>query len=181
MVKELCIECGKECNTHLCDICRINAASFLEEGNNRGIRKEKILQTSNATLEKDKLEKFILAGNATFTLWNTKKGTHLTYKIRVSKDDPDLFFVSILTGPDNWTNYTYLGVIKDKIYWYGKKSKISKDSQSARTFEWFYNNLNRLPLALQVLHEGKCGRCGRKLTVPESITSGFGPECINYV
>lgn len=26
-------------------------------------------------------------------------------------------------------------------------------------------------------HEGVCGRCGRRLTVPESIETGFGPEC----
>jgi len=32
-----------------------------------------------------------------------------------------------------------------------------------------------------VFHEGACGRCGRTLTVPESIASGFGPECIRYV
>ena len=30
-------------------------------------------------------------------------------------------------------------------------------------------------------HEGRCGRCGRKLTVPESIEAGYGPECINLV
>src|ERR1700675_3055956 len=24
---------------------------------------------------------------------------------------------------------------------------------------------------------GKCGRCGKPLTVPESIASGFGPDC----
>ena len=30
---------------------------------------------------------------------------------------------------------------------------------------------------VQVWHEGRCGKCGRKLTVPESLTSGLGPEC----
>jgi hypothetical protein len=29
-----------------------------------------------------------------------------------------------------------------------------------------------------VWHEGSCARCGKKLTVPESIESGFGPECV---
>jgi hypothetical protein len=32
-----------------------------------------------------------------------------------------------------------------------------------------------------VWHEGRCGRCGRKLTVPESIESGFGPECASIL
>jgi hypothetical protein len=34
-----------------------------------------------------------------------------------------------------------------------------------------------LPKGLKVHHEGRCCRCGRKLTVPESIETGLGPEC----
>jgi hypothetical protein len=30
---------------------------------------------------------------------------------------------------------------------------------------------------LEVWHEGRCGACGRRLTVPESIERGLGPEC----
>jgi hypothetical protein len=30
-------------------------------------------------------------------------------------------------------------------------------------------------------HEGKCCRCGRKLTVPASIASGIGPECATKI
>ncbi|MGQ4872128.1 MAG: DUF6011 domain-containing protein, partial [Candidatus Thorarchaeota archaeon] len=32
-----------------------------------------------------------------------------------------------------------------------------------------------LPEKVRIWHEGKCGRCGRRLTVPESIESGYGP------
>jgi hypothetical protein len=48
---------------------------------------------------------------------------------------------------------------------------------------WLFGHLlERRPLPrCTVHHEGRCGRCGRTLTVPESIESGFGPECINYV
>jgi hypothetical protein len=34
-----------------------------------------------------------------------------------------------------------------------------------------------LPEGYKVHHEGKCGCCGRALTVPESILRGIGPEC----
>ena len=34
-----------------------------------------------------------------------------------------------------------------------------------------------LPPALEVWHEGRCGRCGRKLTTPQSVETGFGPVC----
>jgi len=30
---------------------------------------------------------------------------------------------------------------------------------------------------LEIWHEGRCGRCNRKLTVPASIALGIGPEC----
>lgn len=33
--------------------------------------------------------------------------------------------------------------------------------------------LNRV----EVWHDGKCGRCRRDLTVPESVARGLGPEC----
>jgi len=29
----------------------------------------------------------------------------------------------------------------------------------------------------ELMHEGRCGRCGRPLTRPESIQSGIGPIC----
>jgi hypothetical protein len=30
---------------------------------------------------------------------------------------------------------------------------------------------------LEVWHEGRCAKCGLKLTVPQSIMTGFGPTC----
>ena len=38
-----------------------------------------------------------------------------------------------------------------------------------------------LPEGYEARHEGRCARCGRALTVPESIDSGFGPECARKV
>jgi hypothetical protein len=31
---------------------------------------------------------------------------------------------------------------------------------------------------LIVHHENHCGRCGRTLTVPESVERGIGPDCL---
>ena len=91
------------------------------------------------------------------------------------------YFVSVLTGPDNWANYTYLGVIFDNgTFVHGKKSRIGKDAKSYKCFKWFWEQVNGEGLKLnlvEVWHEGKCGVCGRKLTVPESIESGLGPVC----
>lgn len=120
---------------------------------------------------------FILAGNAIFTLRNTTTGNRFTYRIQVCDDKPTLFFVSVLTGPDNTSAYSYLGLIREACYTHGRKSRLAVDAQAAVVFQWFWQHLDRLPACVQVHHEGRCGRCGRLLTVPESIESGFGPEC----
>lgn len=125
---------------------------------------------------------FVLAGNATITLRSLKTETHLTFRIRQPKGK-DVHFVSVLTGSDNESNYTFLGTIfPNGTYKQSHKSKIG-DAISAAGFDWFWKAMQHdvLPDTLQVWHEGSCGRCGRKLTVPESIASGIGPECAKKV
>jgi hypothetical protein len=88
----------------------------------------------------------------------------------------DLFFVSVLTNPDN---YSYIGTCIEGNYKHGKKSNISPEAQSVKVFQFMLNKLksNNLPDFLEVWHEGFCGKCGRRLTVPSSILTGIGPEC----
>jgi hypothetical protein len=61
---------------------------------------------------------------------------------------------------------------------------VAGHALSVVAWTWFCRHLferDTVPDGLEVWHEGRCGRCNRKLTVPASIESGFGPECINYV
>jgi len=95
-----------------------------------------------------------------------------------------LHFVSVLTGPDNTSSYSFLGTIFDDTnYRHGRKSRVSDQAQSAKAFDWFFRRViaEREFTPAVVHHEGRCGRCGRVLTVPESVESGFGPECIQKV
>ena len=135
---------------------------------------------------------FLLGGNATFTLENTKTGNRFTFLVIKIRDDAP-YFVKVLTGPNNdsYHNYHYIGVIKTATYTgqakpyftWGQKSKVSDKAQSVKVFYWLMDCLNNqnLPDFVRFYHEGKCGRCGRKLTVPESIMTGFGPECKNIM
>lgn len=136
------------------------------------------------------VREFMLAGNARLTLVSKRTGTRFTFKVR--RPDPEKpYFVSLLTSPDNETGYTFLGTIfhdnaigfEYSSYRHGQRSSIPVDSESARAFEWFFKNLRveRLSDQLEVWHEGRCGRCGRPLTVPESIENGLGPECIKRI
>jgi hypothetical protein len=126
---------------------------------------------------------FMLAGNSRFTLKSLKSGQRFTYRIAVSDNDPKFFFVSVLTGPDNMGDYTYLGTIRRDSYSHGSKSPIGKDAPSAMAFAWFWDvfRQGRIPTTIELWHEGRCGRCSRVLTDPVSIKSGFGPECITKV
>jgi len=124
---------------------------------------------------------FLLAGHAIVTVLNTATGNRLTYKVSQCADNPQLYFVAVLRGPNNTDDYTYLGTIRGGMYWHGKKSKVSQDAQSARGFVWLWAHLDALPPQMKVYHEGRCGRCGRVLTVPESCIQGYGPECIKHV
>ena len=123
--------------------------------------------------------KFIFAGKSLVTLLNSKTGNRFTFKVKQAKDS-NMFFISVLTGPEN---YSYIGTCIEGVYRHGKKSVISKDAQSVRVFDYVFSNLCKgaLPEFIEIWHEGKCGKCGRTLTVPSSIESGFGPECSKRV
>ena len=123
--------------------------------------------------------KFMFAGNSTATFVNTKTDNRFTFKLKQKKDS-NLFFVSVLTSPDV---YTYIGTVINGQFKHGRKSKINKDAQSVRVFEYVFKNLlsASLPDFIEVWHEGRCGKCGRTLTVPSSIATGLGPECIKSI
>lgn len=67
----------------------------------------------------------------------------------------------------------------------GKTSKVPETDKSMYAAAWIARMLTHSPDHLMEeadwWHEGRCGRCGRRLTVPESIESGFGPECAGRV
>lgn len=135
--------------------------------------------------QKDAID-FIFGGAALFTVRDTEKGTRYTYKIAKSKsnkEDKPPLFVRVLSGSDNTKNYTFLGTIfGESKYQHSKKSKAREDAPSVRAIKWLLNRLvnQTLPDKIEIWHEGVCCRCGRSLTVPESIESGYGPECVKH-
>jgi hypothetical protein len=126
---------------------------------------------------------FTLAGNATITLESEKTHHHFTYRVRRAEGTAKRWFVSLLNGPDNTANFVYVGLVDavtgQLAFRQTAKAKVSADAPSVRGFKYFWNAVSteRMPKDMIVRHEGKCGRCGRKLTVPESIDRGIGPEC----
>lgn len=129
--------------------------------------------------------RFMTAGNATFTIVNTDTGNRFTYKVtkvkRPSTRGPS-HFVGLMTGSDNENSFSYIGCLYGMMadYRHGTKSRIGIDAPGVKAYRWLCKRLRTgaaLPPSFEFWHEGRCGRCGRKLTDPVSIEAGFGPEC----
>jgi hypothetical protein len=142
---------------------------------------------------------YILAGSATFTIGLPAAGvagserSHYTYRVRrieATNRYPEAFFVDLLVGPDNTDDYAYMGKLDPFT------GQVAATAKSAIRF----SNSLALRLLNRVLarvwsddhaayelhgyttqHCGHCGRCGRLLTTPDSVSSGFGPECRKIV
>jgi hypothetical protein len=136
----------------------------------------------NVPIELDK--SFFTGGNAIFTV-ESPNGKHYTFKIRQPKRDQNApHFVSLLSGPDNENDYTYLGMLAtvngQPTVKLTKASRMTENSAPVKVARWALKHVfgdRMLPLGYAIHHEGKCGCCGRTLTVPESIKRGIGPEC----
>ena len=144
------------------------------------------------------LKTMMLAGNCTLTVKSVRTGVRFTYKVTKGKEKinpytgspyPTMYFVNLLAGPDNNSDYSPLGCLRgaNREFQTGRWCKVPPTATSYKAFAYLCNlvdkvgegeNILPVPEGLEVWHEGKCGRCGRKLTVPESIAIGIGPECL---
>lgn len=135
------------------------------------------------------IKRFILAGKAIFTLVSERTATRYTFKVSKAEPNPQYhnqvptYFVNVLNGPDNGASYVYAGLLQDMGMGWGirqtRGSRVSPSADSYKAISWYLSRvLNHRPVeGVEFWHEGKCGRCGRRLTVPESIAAGIGPEC----
>jgi len=137
---------------------------------------------------------WILAGKAIFTVYNGK-GDHYTYRVkRKDSDNPvkrPMWFISLLTGPDNYDDYTYLGVcnVATGAIRLTRASRLRQDSKPVKVVDWALRLVwagKDFPPGYSIKGEGRCGRCGRRLTKPEGISDdgyrkGYGPICWSKV
>ena len=152
---------------------------------------------TSGLINSSKALEFILAGKAFVTFVNTQTQNRFTYKV-VKHKKLDFFYVNVLTSPDV---YVYIGTItSDCRFKHSLKSHITSDAQSVKVFNYVFNKVKTiindgftssdgsyilpqtaLPSFIEIYHSGRCGKCGKRLTVPESIDSGFGPECFKMI
>lgn len=137
------------------------------------------------------LPHFFFAGRAFLTFRNNQTGTHMTVKVKQVTDKNDrkiklpIFFVNVRLLDDKEVGYKYIGTIFQETM----SVKLAKDVvQGTQLYEvmGFIMRSLKDPQTLRdkgvtLLHEGHCMRCGRQLTHPESINTGFGPDCLELV
>tara|TARA_B100001287_G_scaffold276582_1_gene287997 strand:- start:3008 stop:3532 length:525 start_codon:yes stop_codon:yes gene_type:complete len=121
----------------------------------------------------------------TFTLHNTDRKTHLTFKSRRPKgwtvDSPVL--IDLMVGSDNTNDFGFIGSInKNGFFKESPKAKVAKDrlEVASRSLVWLLTKLRNeteFPEAFEFKGSTGCCRCGRKLTHPDSIDDGMGPIC----
>lgn len=125
---------------------------------------------------------FILGGNALFTVLSVNSGKRYTFKVLHDCKNDRIFKVGVLNGTDNKKNYKQIGDIlkgNDALSHLFEPLRTVHPHPSTVAFEYIFYNLclGKFMPTLEIWHEGRCCRCGRVLTVPESISMGIGPEC----
>lgn len=161
---------------------------------------------SNSRFDKESAEislfdvlEHILGGYSVITLHSLKTGVKFTYRIEQMVDyvhgkpvKKDMYYLNLKTGPDNYTDYSYAGVIqKNNNKWafrFTKKSNMTEDSLGVTIFVMLLSKLqqnfevlNTLRTSLKVYHDGSCGKCGKSLTDIISVNTGFGPVCSPHI
>lgn len=132
---------------------------------------------------------FMLAGKSKFTMLGVSN--RFTYYIMAPKNkgvkSQTHRFVKVM-DTSRGNDFTYIGFLKlvDGRWQYifaqpnVKRPSFNIDSLEVRAFRYVFDRgVNGIyDDRIQVWHEGKCACCGRPLTTPESLVTGWGPVCM---
>lgn len=121
--------------------------------------------------------------NGTVTLINNEKGSHITLQIKtVRKGDlKGKRIIARLKGRDNTRDYMGFGFVNnDDTISLWAKHRNARNAQIAYIVRSLFVEGDKSRFAKTVTMEvsKNCLRCNRKLTTPQSIADGIGPECI---
>lgn len=134
---------------------------------------------------------FFFAGNAVLTFRNNETGSYMTIKVKQVRDKKDrkiklpIFFVYVSLLGDGQTGYRFGGTVFKETMSIKLGQSIQPGTQLHKVMGFIWNSLRKPELirekGVSLLHEGRCVRCCMPLTRPESINTGFGPDCLEYV
>mgnify|MGYP006875944118 CR=1 FL=1 len=144
------------------------------------------------------IQLYVTGGNAIFTLVSPATRRRYTYKMVRSKSSDRQYEIRLLQGDDltSLEAWHFIGRFYDELpltanypriwfksygwcyypgHWITVRDGLLYSDQAIawlllRTSEY-------LKKGCQFWMSDRCARCGRLLTVPESIKTGFGPKC----
>jgi len=133
----------------------------------------------------DKALPYMLAGKSEVTMISTQTGNTLSYKIIKKKSDKNesefIYFIYHIS--ENELIYAGIMVYKEDIdtfeFYKGQKGNLDTDHIAIKGLLSVVNKLHKgnYDIPVEIYHCGRCGKCGKRLTTPDSILSGVGPEC----
>jgi hypothetical protein len=129
-------------------------------------------------IQANKFPEVFLAGKSRLTIKNPETGNHIKIRMRRKKDSP-VYYLQLAILGDSDPGYRYAGAYQVESNKFFPAKDIQRGSRMERIASFLIEavsnpfRLNRM----EIMHEGQCCRCGRKLTHPESIQHGIGPEC----
>jgi len=127
--------------------------------------------------------------NGFLTVTNETTGEHRTFRVRTQKEDakfaPGSRIVSLLTGPDNTSDYRGFGFVKENgwiVLWKRNRTPhyegLSKAVRLAfRALEMGEDTFATIKAIYSVKLSKRCVRCNKILSRPDSLERGVGPEC----
>jgi hypothetical protein len=127
--------------------------------------------------------KTMITHNGEFTI-KSPEGEHRTFQIKTVRKGAleGKRILSLLTGQSNLTDYTgFAFLVDDKnfIIWnkYRTEKRWQQYADMLRDMILRGNDSFFAKKGYTLLESTVCRICNRKLTEPESIESGIGPEC----
>lgn len=146
-------------------------------------------------------------GNGTFTITHPERG-HYTVKLWTALNGAlaGKRLLGLLTGPDNERDFTATAFWDDekRVVNVWKRFRSISSSMQVDGYNWqpsWSSSEQKLAIwadlairgaspekhgywwseGYRMLADGRCCRCNRKLTHPESIEFGIGPECAKKI
>lgn len=119
--------------------------------------------------------------NGFVSMLSRRTGEHRTFRIWTQSEEssfmPGRRLVGLLSGPDNESDYIAFGVLSES----GDAIHLWKKHKESAFFRWVSAALldpERFADRVVFSFDGRCRRCNRLLTCPESVESGIGPTCL---
>jgi len=144
------------------------------------VKSEVVTTTAKLTV----LPEFVMAGKAIFTVSNPE-GKRYTFKVEKPDRYRGEYFASVMTGSDNEASYSYVAMMSEAGNLRTTRgSKMPETDVRFKVLKWALDVVfgrRKAPDGYAIEGSGACWRCGRTLTVPESLHRGYGPECASRV